>query len=632
MEARQLAYFVLACQPQNHAVAARQLGIAPSTLSASLAALEDELSISLFRRGAAGLYPTAGARWLYQEAEQILRTMELAPKAVAALDRPLAAVEIRSSLKFAVGRVHKAASIAIRSLADAFPATLFDLRFAVDEHASTPGPEDRFASEIAETRAGCVVITYCPSDCPNDCHDGGRGAVPTPLLSDTWVLVSTLPSAAQNGRPVDIGELERLRLILPDLPACLIDQALDYARSHGLPEPTVDGMDLAALPRLAADREPAHLLAPASALSARLDPMGVGVRPLAEPLISPLWATVETASPAATAFTKRMAEVFAHGESNVVFRPSLSLRQLRYFAVLAEELNVTLAARRLRIAQPALSGQLHKLEKALDATLFERHHNGLVATPAGRRLARLARTIAARTDRLRFHAATKVPVQRHRLRIGMIPMTDTAGTLVAAVVASLIAWTGRHPDVALQVLEAPSGTLHEWVSSGAVSFAVVELALPHHARIDLPGDEPLGVISAAHAGLLPPGPVALADLTGLRLVLPTAVFGLRQILDRASTAAGIRLVPAVEVNSLTAAVALLDQAPMATVLPASAAPSALSAGKLQFNPIVEPPLRRRLSVVFSAERSLTEVERTFVECLRLELAGETRSAQPEVAD
>ena len=624
MEARQLAYFVLACQPQNHAVAARQLGIAPSTLSASLAALEDELSISLFRRGGAGLYPTAGARWLYQEAEQVLRTMELVPKALAALDSPLAAVEIRSSLKFAVGRVHKAASIAIRSLADAFPTTLFDLRFAVDEHSATQPSEDCFVDAIAERRTGCVVITYCP--------DGAHDSAPTRLLSDMWVLVSTLPSAAHNGQPVDTGELARLPLFLPDLPACLIDQALSYARGHGLPEPTVDGLDLAALPRLAAEREPAHFLAPASALSARLDPMGVGVRPLAEPLISPLWAAVETASPAATAFTRRMADVFAHGEANVVFRPSLSLRQLRYFAVLAEELNVTLAARRLRIAQPALSGQLHKLEKSLDATLFERHHSGLVATPAGRRLARLAGAIAARTDRLRFHAATKVPVQRHRLRIGMIPMADTAGSLVAAVVASLIAWTGRHPDVALQVLEAPSGTLHEWVSSGAVSFAVVELALPHDARVDLPGDEPLGVISAVGTGLLPPGPIGLTDVAGIQLVLPTAVFGLRQILDRAAVGVGVRLAPAVEVNSLTAAVALLDHAPMATILPASAVRSALDAGRLQFNPIVEPPLRRRLSVIFSAERSLTDVERTFVECLRRELARETGSGHLEVPD
>ena len=61
----------------------------------------------------------------------------------------------------------------------------------------------------------------------------------------------------------------------------------------------------------------------------------------------------------------------------------MNLKQLRYFLVVAEEKQITAAAKRLYIAQPPLSYQLKQLEKELGAQLFRRTAHGSELTDVG---------------------------------------------------------------------------------------------------------------------------------------------------------------------------------------------------------------------------------------------------------
>lgn len=61
----------------------------------------------------------------------------------------------------------------------------------------------------------------------------------------------------------------------------------------------------------------------------------------------------------------------------------MELRHLRYFAMAAEERNVSRAATRLFVSQPAVSRQIKDLEEELGVKLFIREHTGLRLTEAG---------------------------------------------------------------------------------------------------------------------------------------------------------------------------------------------------------------------------------------------------------
>ncbi|HEX8272451.1 MAG TPA: LysR family transcriptional regulator [Longimicrobiaceae bacterium] len=74
----------------------------------------------------------------------------------------------------------------------------------------------------------------------------------------------------------------------------------------------------------------------------------------------------------------------------------MDFRHLRYFVAVAEEGTFTRAARRLFIAQPALSKQIQDLEDEIGTRLLVRTARGVSLTPPGAELLEHARSILAR--------------------------------------------------------------------------------------------------------------------------------------------------------------------------------------------------------------------------------------------
>lgn len=100
---------------------------------------------------------------------------------------------------------------------------------------------------------------------------------------------------------------------------------------------------------------------------------------------------------------------------------TMELRHLRYFVAVAEALNFTQAAERLRLAQPALSRQVADLEEELGVDLFRRTSHGVLLTAEGKLFLEEARGVLQRAD----ESVTKVRALARgewgELQVGYVP-------------------------------------------------------------------------------------------------------------------------------------------------------------------------------------------------------------------
>src|SRR5665213_3354909 len=146
----------------------------------------------------------------------------------------------------------------------------------------------------------------------------------------------------------------------------------------------------------------------------------------------------------------------------------MELRELRNFMRVARAGSVSRAAEELRLAQPALSRQIKKLEHELGVSLFARHGRGVRLSAAGSLLLERAETIAdlvrQTSDEIR---EDRSPVSA-RITLGVPP---AAGRLLIPPFAER--FQKEWPQTTLHMREGVASSLQEWLLEKRIDIAVL---------------------------------------------------------------------------------------------------------------------------------------------------------------
>lgn len=147
----------------------------------------------------------------------------------------------------------------------------------------------------------------------------------------------------------------------------------------------------------------------------------------------------------------------------------VTLRQLEYFAAIAETGTVTAAARRCNVSQGAVSLALAELERLVGATLvIRRRGKGVALTPEGAMVAARARQV---TDQVTDIATV---VEEFHGRLSGRIVVGVFRTLAMYAIPHLIDWFARHhPGVDLDFVEGSGPMIQDEMLAGRVQVCAI---------------------------------------------------------------------------------------------------------------------------------------------------------------
>lgn len=233
----------------------------------------------------------------------------------------------------------------------------------------------------------------------------------------------------------------------------------------------------------------------------------------------------------------------------------MELRHIRYFIAVAEELNFTRAAERLRTAQPSLSQQIRDLEEEVGTPLLERTKRRVALTTAGRAFLDEARLVMAQTQRALMMARRAAQAEQKKLTIGFLPSAEVK--IFPSVLSSIRA---QFPDVQVELRHMTTAEQRDALVNGSIDVAFMRLPVDESTMIwdvvlmekivaVLPENHPLAELEQVPLASLAPFPY-------LR-VAPNHAGNLHDITEGYCRAKGVQLQPIQDVENVLTLLTLI---------------------------------------------------------------------------
>jgi DNA-binding transcriptional LysR family regulator len=296
----------------------------------------------------------------------------------------------------------------------------------------------------------------------------------------------------------------------------------------------------------------------------------------------------------------------------------MELRQIRYFLGVAKTLHFTRAAEQLHVSQPALSAAIKGLEEELQTPLFKRIGRRIELTQAGKALLPYAVKMLQSAEEGRVAVQEVVGLLRGHLTVGVLH------SLNAYLVPQLLGrFRALAPGVALMVRGMHAADVPEGILHAALDLGITMLPVQHPELIELPlYEEELVLVSPPPRGRGRSSTLPLKEAAALPLVLFPPEYTLRRIIDEAFAAAGVRLVPAVEMADLGGIVSAIQGGVASTLLPLPYVRFMGLDERLPVRKLRDPKPSRKVGVIYRSDRHLDPATRAFLQALSEVVTGQ----------
>lgn len=196
---------------------------------------------------------------------------------------------------------------------------------------------------------------------------------------------------------------------------------------------------------------------------------------------------------------------------------NMEIKDMRAFYAIVEEGNISHAAQRLDIAQPALSRQMKRLESSLGVQLFERGSRRIRLTDAGRVMYSRVEHILGMVDGTVREITEIGSGVAGSIRLGTI--TTSGAMLLPELISE---FHSRYPNVTYQIWEAEGARILELLDNRVIEIGITRTQVDSkiYNSIVLPNEPLVVIMNKAQEIGSDKGEVSLAELKDMPLIIP----------------------------------------------------------------------------------------------------------------
>ena len=293
----------------------------------------------------------------------------------------------------------------------------------------------------------------------------------------------------------------------------------------------------------------------------------------------------------------------------------MDIKQLRYFVAIAEEKQITKAAKRLHMAQPPLSQQLKRMEEELDVLLFNRKGNTLELTQAGASLYQKAKDIIRVFEEMITETKEMVEGLSGNLRIGINTFSDYQ------LAGYLNEFHKKYPNIYYTVYQGNSMELTKMIKEGLLDIGYVIFPIESHEVNILPvKTEPFVYLSSEP--IEGPDPlVSLRSISTKPLILPSNEgLGIYKMIVSEFSRLHIKPVIKSECSDIKLLLELVKQGFGVTIVPESVVKT-YDTRQLYCYELKEKELTSTVGIIWSKDRYLSKTVENFLHMINKEIKG-----------